>query len=250
MAEFRVERGERREPLAVLPRYRKDEHGNPIPPTLILDLEFSKGVAGCAICNKPITKGTTRIKLEVKLDSPIEGKKGRARTHESFYLHPGCITDRIKPEVIRHGFDCYDCGAIPGDGLRWAYYGFTVSRFAPAPLCGGCIEKPKWARCQVCQIYYPPWMLQTVDDPSLAEEPEPAPPPATPTAGTGLSAVIYSPPPSPFDFRVPPVEYSCEFCAKRHGIRTVEAVESEAEKFERLRREIAEHGIFEAGEQF
>lgn len=225
--ELRVDRGERRQPLAVLPRYRKDENGNPITPTLILDVELAKGVAGCAVCDKPITKGTSRLKLDVKLDVPLDDKRGRARTHETFFMHPGCITDRIKPEVIRHGFDCYDCGAIPEEGLRWAAYAFTVSRFSPAPICTICAQKPKWVRCQVCNIFYPPWMLQTVDGP-------------VPTDDDGMSFMNLG----AVDLNV---EHTCEYCARRHGIRTVEAVESELEKFERLKAEIAEHGIFEAG---
>lgn len=233
--ELTLGRASRPKPLAVFPRRRiRDTDGIPQSPVCIMDIELAKGVAGCSICNVAIPKGTSRLKFTVRLPVPVVNENGSQRTHESYYLHPGCLTDRIKPEVIRRGEDCYDCGAWPPsieEAPGWHPHGnwcFTVSRFAPAPICSTCLQKPKWTVCDLCQIAYPPWMIRHVIDERTSEVPQPFAAEAVP----GIHGA----------------KVACEHCTGRWGVRTSEEARDDAAEYERLRQEIAEHGFFGAGE--
>ncbi len=224
-----------RKPLVILPRGpRMSPTGELNEPVVEMDLEFAKGVAGCCLCDIPIPKGTTRLWVKVRLLNPVPMADGRMRRHEKYYLHPGCITDRVKPEVIRTRVDCFDCGAIPeqqsgGGYIYHTHRCFTVSRFAAAPLCAGCTKKPRWKQCHACQVFFPHWMIQeaVVGDVPLKHQDQYA----------HLADLVLR-----------QNENVCEFCAKRLGVSTVETVEKDRESWEQLRAEIREHGILEAGE--
>lgn len=215
MGRFAVEAVGKKRPLAVLPRRLKTDPltGEREDPVVEIDLELGKRAAGCAICDIPIPPETTRVVMRIWLREPRDMGDGRRQLTQKYYLHPGCITDRVKPEVIRTRMDCYDCGAIPDPGdfgvMYWDHRCFTVSSFAPAPLCGRCAEKPRWRPCANCFIYFPHWMVHK---------------------GVGVA------------------EELCDWCSRRLNIPTEEAVEEARTNFEKLRQEIAEHGILGAGD--
>lgn len=234
--ELRLERREKPGALASLPRGRaRDIYGTQEPPIVEMFVEFSKQAAGCCVCDKPIPKGVTRLKLVVTLREPVVDATGGRRVHEAYFLHPGCVTDRVRPEVIRFGLDCYDCGAQPKDDpnsgqyIRWHYACFTVSKFAPAPLCDRCAGKPKWDSCDACTVFYPNWMVSEVVTNT------------GPTSSLGRYEA--------FEARdLSHVKRACEFCAKKHHLITASEADKAQTEFERLRDEIAERGFFEAGD--
>lgn len=236
MPEFVVERKERPKPLLSLPRGKqRDEMGLPTPPVVEMWVELAKGTAGCAVCDRPIPKGTSRVKLNVRLAEPRTLENGQRQLHQAYYLHPGCMTERVKPEVVRHGLDCYDCGKMPeenelGLDVRFTNRCFTVSKFSPAPICETCTGKPTWMQCEICSIHYPPWMVSQVvgaDDSSEMWD------------GEWVTLEVRE--------QLQAVKAACEFCAKRFKLVTQTEADKAAEDFERLRREIAEHGFYEAG---
>lgn len=215
--------------LAFLPRAKaRDQYGSVLEPIVTFDIRVGKRAAGCFMCNVPIPPETSRIEINVLLREPVQG-----RTHEKFYAHSGCLTDRIRPEVIRSRMDCYDCGAEPpqmsGHGLiYWTNRCFTVSKFAPASICNNCITKPRWKFCDACTVYYPHWMISEV---AGSKDSVPA-----------AHMAQYA------DLAIKPNQNLCEYCAARLGVPTMaEAVQAE-KSFEKLRAEIAEHGIFNAGD--
>lgn len=236
--EFVVERPKRPVPLVALPRGKqKNPDGMDEPPVLELFVEFSRATAGCAACDRPIPKGTTRVALKVHLRWPVVNQDGTRRLTERYYLHPTCITERVRPEISRSGIDCYDCGAEPpppdveGWAARHPNSCYTVSRFSPAPLCMRCTQKPRWDSCDVCQLFYPPWMISTV----AGSEPKPE---FTDPSDMFISTADY----------VARAGQVCGFCASKHKLITRTDQEQAAADFERLRAEIREHGFFEAGD--
>lgn len=229
-------RTKRREPLVSLPRRKEvdPKTGLQHPPAVVIDLNWGKGIAGCHICARPIPKGTTRLKLDVRLAVPVDG-----RDTETYYLHPGCITDRIKPEVIRMGRDCFDCGAVPlakdGREVFHPHRCFTVSKFVTAPLCVTCIEKPRWDICDICTIVYPRFMVSVVVDDRATD--------SRPAVAAASSFTAFDVPPNIYG-----AQRVCESCTVRYNIRTAKEAHDAAAEFEKLRKEILEHGFFEAGE--
>lgn len=227
-----------RKPLASLPRGRRRNMDGLIDPAVLeFDIETGKQDAGCCVCNIPIPKQTRRIVFKLLLREPVTTPGGATRKYEKYYAHPGCLTDRVRPEVIRSRMDCYDCGAIPEQqspavsGLIYhGYRCFTVSKFAAAPLCSSCTKKPRWKQCQACQVFFPHWMIQeaVIQDVPLKHQDQYAALMADLTLGTQ--------------------ENLCEFCAKRLDVLTVQNVESNRSSWEQLREEIRQQGILEAGE--
>lgn len=222
-----VEAPGRRKPLASLPRGRAvGEWGGKEDPVVELDVEFGRRAAGCCICSVAIPPKTTRLLIRLWLRNPVEAKDGSRRLTETYYAHPGCITDRVRPEVIRTRMDCYDCGAIPpqesGVLICWHERCFTVSKFASAPLCPTCSKKPRWKRCEACNVLFPHWMISDV-----AETRD------VPVAHLEQYA----------DLSLKEQNSVCEFCAKRLGVSTVSASEEAKAEFDRIRAEIAEHGV-------
>jgi hypothetical protein len=220
--EHAVERIIRPKPLASLPRGRKRKvDGQPTLPVLELFVEYAKQTAGCCVCDRPIPKGTSRLLLKIGLPVPIINPDGSRRLTERYFAHPGCITDRVRPEVIRFGLDCYDCGLPPSkEESGYSYHPnrcYTVSKFSAAPLCLTCADKPRWFPCDVCSIWYPPWMVSEL---------------VTPTAVTPAVDV----------------RNACQFCAQRFSLVTATDQASARAEFERLRGEILEHGFFGAGD--
>lgn len=243
--QFVVERADapkRPAPLVSLPRGRqRDLNGVPVPPVVDVFVEFAKATAGCCVCDKPIPKGTTRLSLRVALREAITAPDGQRRITERYYLHPGCVTDRVRPEVIRFGVDCYDCGAVPpqaenGMTLRWTNYCFTVSRFSPAHLCLTCAAKPKWSQCDLCQIHFPPWMISTIARP---DTPQPEPPVVNVSAFEALIAPTVR----------PDANSTCEYCARRFKITTAAEAAQAEEDFMKLREQIRKDGFYEAGDE-
>lgn len=225
--------------LAFLPRAKtRDEYGIPQEPVVTIDLRLGKRDAGCFICDRTIPSDSTRVEFRVALRDPIPyGEKGpegfqRVRTHEKFYAHPGCLTDRVKPEIIRSRMSCYDCGDEPpqmtGHGLiYWSDRCFTVSKFAAAYICKTCTTKPRWKFCDACLVYFPHWMVSE----TAAAKDVPA---------AHLAQYM--------DLAIRENQNVCEYCAKRLGIPTMAESLQAKEDFERLRADIAKHGIFEAGD--
>lgn len=207
-----------KKPIVKLPRGAQDEH------SVEIFVEIGSRAAGCVICTRPIPGGTSRLRVKVFLRAP--NKTGPPRQWESYYMHPACITDRIRPEVLRGGYDCYECGAMPpsqtDDGLvftgMWDARCFTTSKFAPASLCPKCTEKPMWLGCNLCQTYYPVWML------SVAEN-------FTATLN-GAALGTY---PGPSDI--------CNYCADRYSITRKRELEAEAEEWEKTREAILRDGL-------
>lgn len=169
-----------------------------ISPFVNLDIELAKGIAGCVVCNRPIEKGLSRVKLTIDFSSviassrPIDGHRT-----ESYYFHPSCLSDRIRPEIPRMGTDCWDCGAPApnpdsGQGARHPHDCFTISKFAMAKLCSKCAEKPKWMKCNLCSAFYPQHMID---------------------AYVGLLGAA--------DVSDAPAISSCPTCAKRQGLTSV-----------------------------
>lgn len=232
--ELVVERSVKLGAIARLPRRKEvDVDGVEHVPAVEVFLELGRGVAGCCVCDMPIPKGASRLMFRVGLRVPVVLPNGSRRVTEKSYAHPGCLTDRIKPEVIRFGLDCYDCGAMPEESdstgasiHRFDARCFTVSRYSPGRLCQRCTEKTHWALCDICQIHYPPWMIS-----SIVEIPDAS---IRTTGGydPGVSANA---------------EATCEFCAQRWAIITTRDNITAKEGFEKLRAEIAEHGFFGAG---
>lgn len=224
-------------PLVTLPRATgKDEYGSPREPVVTIDVRFGKRTAGCVICNKPITPNATRIEINVLLREPVAVPGGRQRTHERFFAHPGCLTERVRPEVIRSRMDCYDCGAEPAQhedlalasGLvYWEHRCFTVSKFAAAPLCSTCIRKPRWKMCEACVVYFPHWMVSE--------------------AAESKDSVPVAHMEQYYDLAIREHQNLCDFCAQRLGVSTVATAATEKENFEKLRAEIAAHGVWDAG---
>jgi len=218
--------------LAFAPRYTKDSQGFPQEPVVTIDIRWGKAPAGCLICDQPIPKETTRIEFWVLLREPV--KMGdKERRHERYFAHPGCLTEKVRPEILRSRMSCYDCGREPpqasGVGLiHWGSRCYTVSKFASAPICGDCTEKPRWKMCDACVVYFPHWMIS-----ETAESRDYVPP-------AHLSQYA--------DLAVREHQNICEFCAKRLRIPTVDQAEDAKQEFERLRREIAEQGIWNAGD--
>jgi hypothetical protein len=239
MAEFTKQRAGKPVPLVVLPRggsYRSTEWA---PKVVEIYLVLGKKPAGCLICNRVIPAQATRLMISIRFPSgwadPEDLNTGKITTL-SYYLHPGCITDRIKPEVIRFGAKCYDCGAMPpaSENPRgfeeFLHRCFTVSKFAPGRLCATCAKKPRWRYCHVCEVYFPHWMISRVA--SHLVKP--------------IAADF-----GPFEVSEAEVETGtdvCEFCAARHHLVTEEQAAETATEYERLRREILEQGIFDAGD--
>ena len=198
-----------------------------------LFVEVAPGVAGCAICRRPIQQGMSRLRFRVRLQVPVEG-----RHFETKYAHAGCITDRVKPEVIRLGSDCWDCGAKEPSNFEFC---FTVHRFAWGILCPKCQTKKRWDKCSSCNIYYPFHLVA----PAAAPEPRPEPP-------DPLSVF------AAMDEWVPnPGDRVCEYCVSKRGYLTEElAAEQERERqerraqlresFEERKRLIAQEGLLDA----
>jgi hypothetical protein len=138
-----------------------------LSPFVTLDIELAKGVAGCVICDRPIQKGLSRVKVTIDFKAVIASfQPTDGHSSESYYFHPECLGDRIRPEIPRMGTDCWDCGApAPGPnagaGARHPHDCFTTSKFALAKLCSKCAEKPKWLRCNLCSTFYPQHMIDT-----------------------------------------------------------------------------------------
>lgn len=123
---------------------------------------IARGVAGCVICHRPIPKGLSRLEFRVRLAEPEPMPDGRMRRVETGYAHVGCVTEVIRPEVVRKSTSCWDCGATApvSDGLvveqvRFSARCYTTSRFAHGFLCPKCECKPWWTACAVCRVHYP-----------------------------------------------------------------------------------------------
>lgn len=229
--------GRPKAPLVVLPRaIARDADGNKPNPSVELYLEFAKGTAGCCICQRPIAAQTTRLAFKVYLHQPLTNKNGTQRHSERYYAHPGCITDRIKPEVIRFGLDCFDCGARPPehDGMYGVhpFRCFTVSKFSYGSLCKRCIQKPKWLQCRLCHTVYPPWMIHEV-----AELPDSVKVETSMRHFEVETLVVPT---------VDPGQKCCEHCASRFGLRTVESISAAEDEFETLRKKIKNEGFWDA----
>lgn len=240
MAEFTKERAGKPLPLLVLPRGGSFRSTEWAPKVVEVYLVLGKKPAGCLICNRVIPAAATRLLITVRFPTAWadpDGGDDPGLTTLSYYLHPGCITDRIKPEVVRFGADCYDCGAMPPTSdtnprgfVEFLHRCFTVSKFAPGRLCETCANKPRWRYCRVCEVYFPHWMISRV-----------------------ASRFTKSPSPDYGPFEVVEAQVDtgtdvCEFCAARHHLVTEEQAEQTATEYEKLRREILEQGIFDAGD--
>lgn len=231
---FVVEAPGRRQPLVTLPRTGKSgDHVQ--PPVVSIDVSFGRRAAGCCICDIPIPPETTRVEIRVWLREPIVQKDGGKRLSEKYFAHPGCLTDRVRPEVIRSRMDCYDCGAIPEQReqhpyIYWHDRCFTVSKFAAAPICPACVKKPRWRQCQACSTYFPHWMVAEAAESKDAADLD--------VAHLGQYASL----------AIRPYEHVCEYCARRLNIPTVVQTAEAKADFDRLRAEIAAKGIFAAGE--
>lgn len=223
----------RPQPLISLPRGAKTPDGLVDGPVVTGNVALGKQAAGCVICSTPIPPGTSRLELRVSLRYPVTMPTGKRRLTEKYFVHPGCITDRVRPEVVRAGMDCYDCGAQPpvnpetGFHLRFTYRVFTVSKFAPAPLCQTCSQKPKWGQCDHCTVWFPHWMVSEVTTPVEVDR----------------DLVRFAGLTTRFEGQL------CTFCAERYHVPTVQSDQQAKADFEKLRKEIAEHGVFEAGDR-
>jgi len=150
-------------------------------PLVTIDLELAKGVAGCVICDRPIQKGLSRVKVTIDLTALMPAHRpSDGHREESYYLHPACLTDRIRPEIPRMGTDCWDCGEpapppVSGQGSRHPCDCFTTSKFAMAKLCLKCAEKPKWLKCNLCSVFYPQHMIDSYVGLLVAANAEDAP---------------------------------------------------------------------------
>lgn len=237
MAEFVKERAGKPVPLIALPRGRSSNSTEWAPKVVEIHLQIGAKPAGCLVCNRPIPPHTTRVAIVVRFPTAWLGSEEPAQnelTTQTNYMHPACMVKRIKPEVVRSGFDCYDCAALPpkADDGRWMEHPlrcFTVSKFAPARLCETCAKKPRWRMCCLCYVYFPQWMVSRVAG-------QPTRPPSVDM--------------HPFDAE-PDIENGtdvCEFCARRHRLVTEEEAAEKATEFERLRREILAEGVFAAGD--
>lgn len=220
-------------PLAYAPRYNKTPLGDSRQPVVTIDVRLSRAAAGCFICDVPIPKGVMRTEFLVELPEPVKLPDGKMRVREKFFAHPGCLTEKVRPEIVRSRMSCYDCGREPPQQkehglIYWAERCFTVSKFAPAPICQDCVNKPRWKCCDACLIHFPHWMIS-----ETAESKDYVPP-------AHLSQYA--------DLVVREHQNICEYCAKRLGIPTVAETEDAKAAFERLKAEIAERGIYEAGE--
>lgn len=153
-------------PIASLPRQRwiidKDGNRRRSLPVVEFFVEVAKGVAGCVVCDRPIQKGGHRLRLRVHLHRPTLQADGKVLKAENYYAHPGCITEKVRPEIVRTGIDCYMCGIEPDLGDKHPFRVFTVSKFAPAPLCGNCALKTSVHCCSVCSTHYPPNLVSRV----------------------------------------------------------------------------------------
>lgn len=121
-----------------------------------LSLEVGVQAAGCVICDRPIPPRVSRLKIVLSLRGttgpmPWPGTV----TH---FMHPGCVTDAIRPEIARKGRDCYDCGQLTTYGSA-----FTVSEFAYAPICRACATSRRWAYCSSCCAHFPVHMVDELD---------------------------------------------------------------------------------------
>lgn len=201
--------------------------------TFELFVEIAPGVAGCAICRRPIQQGMSRLRFRVRLMIPVEGRR-----YETKYAHPGCITDRVKPEILRLGVDCWDCGARE---LVTYVPCFTVHRFAWGQLCPKCQGKKRWEECSSCSVWYPFHMIS----PAAAPEPQPEPP-----DNLSRFAAMEEWVPNPGD-------KVCDYCVTKRGVMTEElaaerAAEAEerrlqlVESFEERKRLIAQEGLPDA----
>lgn len=138
--------------LAQIPRDGRDKV------TCTLSLDIGIKAAGCVICDRPIPPGISRLKIVVMHKGPT-GPRAWPSTM-THYMHTGCITDQIRPEIARKGTDCYDCGQ-PAD---FGYRAFTVTEFAYAPLCEACVDSRRWAYCSSCCTNFPHHMVEELDE--------------------------------------------------------------------------------------
>lgn len=240
MAEFVKERTGKPTPILVLPRGRVNRSTEREPKAVEVYLQIGKKPAGCAICNRPIPPGSSRLQILARF--PTEWVNGRPEerakaplTTQTYYIHPGCITDRIKPEVVRFAADCYDCGALPPGtetARSWEEHPwrcFTVSKFAPGRLCEGCAKKPRWRLCRTCSVQFPHWMISRVVGRPLVEGSPFSQPPSEGQVDDGTDV--------------------CTFCAQRFGLVTEEEAAEQQAQYDQLRKEILQQGVFDAGDE-
>lgn len=212
-------------PVARLPRSRgRDENGVTKPPQVELFVEIARGVAGCCVCDTPIPAGGHRLKIRLRFPEPRQVGERTIMT-DSYYVHPGCITDRVRPEVLRSGFDCFVCGKRhvmndddAGHIARHPGLVFTVSKFAPAPICAACMGKPHLRQCHMCAVYYPVWMVERVTEDQKF--------------GVDLE-----------EWWTDAGDDICVNCRTRYDIRTVETLASEVEAWKTERERIRREGL-------
>lgn len=181
MPDFNLERYGPKRPLLKLPPSGSLAGGG--PPVEVF-VELAKAEAGCYMCRRPIPAGASRVSFRVMTEviedpsnlvpvpvvaptsgtvwlAPEPSPKARRQT---YHVHPGCITRPMGSESIRHGTDCWDCGALGVDADRreiradWSWC-FTTHKFAWGALCDKCQKKPKWLRCGHCEVFYPRHMI-------------------------------------------------------------------------------------------
>jgi hypothetical protein len=239
MPEMELERSGAERPIAFLPLGGPDR-------VVEVYVQVAKAEAGCGICSRVTPKGATRVTLKIRMPDEIDDRGQRVspkRLWQRYHFHPACFTKPMGSEIKRGSWDCWDCGAQPPmvvhpghgklvpdfenllqQGWRSA---FTTTRFAAAPLCPKCVAKPKWRRCNNCEVHFPQWMI-------LRGEYE-----------HRRSHVIRSTFEAYVDEPVIDSGDWCSFCADRYNVTTVEKSKETAEAFEELRRQIAERGIFD-----
>lgn len=230
-------------PLVTLPRGVPDEEAQ-----VRIFVELARAPAGCFICDRPIPKGVSRFSIVIRLPEPVVNQRtGQTRVNERYNAHSGCLGKAITgSEVLRTRDSCYDCGferepepEERSDGgatftqadRLWTNWCFTTSKFAPAPLCDRCVDKPKWAQCPVCTIWFPPYMIHTVagDDEDMSPD------------WTQLDNPRRQ-------VHMEAGGRACGPCCARWGWVTIDEAASAKDEFDRLRQEILEKGVFEAGD--
>lgn len=178
-------------------------------------VEKARSVAGCMICKNAIPRGVWRLSFVVRLVEPRVDKSGRQRRTERYNVHEGCVSDALRGREFRNDWSCWDCGKPPPGARGWTMRCFTTSRFAFGRLCDNCTARARWRVCDECIVFFPRWMV-------------------TPVVSWDGSAEV-------------PVEEGdmlCEYCAEELGAVTVAMAKESERKFEALRQQMLEKGVF------
>lgn len=211
-------RVERRE-LARLPH---------LEPIVELEAAVCRAVAGCAVCQHAITKGSVVLSVRVKLSEPRTNSDGSSRFTERFLIHAGCVLASFGgAKDLRVGRGCFDCGAEPEYKQGHPWKAFASSRHAPVPLCKECAQMNRWRGCDQCDVHYPPYMVSRV-----VSQPTPTDPDEE-EWDEGLVGEI--------DLMGMML---CEYCASRLNVKTLFQQRREAEEFAKLRQQMAAGKVF------